>query len=225
LFFFATTTSGEYLLVSDFVLRFLILMTSVGFKRGEHIYLLETDISFRATSECWSMPGLLSCTFVNDNFLPVEREPVTPPPLYQQHSNPAPQHQHLFHPPPPQQQYNPHHVQSLNQTYQEHDDMLRLRQQQQQQQLQHQQLDMARKSAHVPFTGRALSIEEVHSLVLLDRRSDLMLCVSATGEAAFGISRSDTRVSRTATSAIPSAAATCPDSSAASTPCRSLCRL
>ena len=82
---------------------------SVGFKRGDCIYLLETDISFRATVECWSQPALLSCTFVGEDFMPIERAPNTPPPPQQEYNMqyqqwPSQQQQQQYHPQQQQQQ-------------------------------------------------------------------------------------------------------------------------
>jgi hypothetical protein len=139
----------------------LILLSSVGFKRGEQVYLLETDVSFRATPECWSLPGLLSCVFVGEDFMPVNRAPDTPPPAQQQHQPPPQQQQH-YHQPPPQhqqhyhppaqlpQQYNLHHAQPPVHQHKQHDGALR-----------QQQFTAAAVSS--PYTGRALSVEEVCS--------------------------------------------------------------
>jgi hypothetical protein len=125
-------------------LRFLILFFSVGFKRGDQIYLLETDISFRATPECWSLPGLLSCVFVGEDFMPVEHAHSHLPPLDEHHNKLGHQNpQHHTAPTPQFQQSNAQHVQPKNQ---QHDRMA------------------APSSGHIQYTGRPLSIEEVQLL-------------------------------------------------------------
>jgi hypothetical protein len=130
--------------ILDLVLLFLILFLSVGFKRGDQIYLLETDISFRATPECWSLPGLLSCVFVGEDFLPVEHAQSHSPPHDGHHNNLGHQHpQHHTAPSPPFHQLNSHHVQPLNQ--------------------QHERMGVP-SSGHIQYTGRPLSIEEVQLL-------------------------------------------------------------
>jgi hypothetical protein len=131
----------------------LILLGSVGFKRGEQVYLLETDVSFRATPECWSLPGLLSCVFVGEDFMPVNRAPDTPPPAQQQYQ-PPPQHQQHYHPPAqPLQQYNLHHAQPPAHQCKQHDGALR----------QQQFAAAAVSSPQNLYAGRALSVEEVCS--------------------------------------------------------------
>ena len=131
---------------------------SVGFKRGEQVYLLETDISFRATPECWSLPGLLSCVFVGEDFMPVDRKLNASPPQQQYHAPPSqhPQHHHAV---APHQPLNSNYLQSLNQQHQHHHDV--------QQQPRQQQPQLA------PYSGRVLSIEEVRLAALL------VLCVTS----------------------------------------------